>query len=125
MGLGGRVCGPAHGKVGVTDSLGIKSLHAHLVHWGEVGLDHVDTFHVSLNNRFNEYHWLSSVIGHYLPVCKGLVRYRQIMPDNGRQPMIFIAETGQNLEGLTINMAHLVFMLFCVKHHFKAPFQRS
>ena len=46
----GRVCGSTHSKVGVTDSLGLKSLHAYLMHRGEVGLDHVNTIPVSLEN---------------------------------------------------------------------------
>ena len=52
MGWSGRVSGSAHSKVGVTDSLGLKSLHGDLVHRGEVGLDHVNTSLVSLDNRF-------------------------------------------------------------------------
>lgn len=39
---------PADSKVGITDALGIESHHGHLVHRGEVGLDHVDTLPVSL-----------------------------------------------------------------------------
>ena len=48
MGRGGRVGGSAHSKVGITDILGIKGTHGDLMHRGEVGLDHIDTFHVSL-----------------------------------------------------------------------------
>ena len=44
--------GSAHSKVSITDSLGIKGTHGDLVHWGEVGLDHIDTFHVSLTIVF-------------------------------------------------------------------------
>ena len=48
VGRGGRVGCSAHSKVGITDVLGIKGTHGDLVHWGEVGLHHIDTFHVSL-----------------------------------------------------------------------------
>ena len=52
MGFGRRVGGSAHSKVGITDILGIKGTHGDLMHRGEVGLDHIDTFHVSLKMVF-------------------------------------------------------------------------
>merc|ERR1712110_32318 len=63
-GFGGMVGGSAHSKVGITDTLGIKGTHGDLMHRGEVGLDHIDTFHVSLVMDTEVLLEVESVLGH-------------------------------------------------------------